>query len=82
MQWDLNQMTPSDYCVMGMHMEFESYDSTSIDVDVRNYFIQEYGVQVEYVNSVYDIDTFFQLAQAESKLAKRKALIDAFLRQK
>ena len=39
---DMENLTPSDYCLQGHYMKFESYTQESMEKEVREFFNQEY----------------------------------------
>ena len=42
MELDNEALTPSDYCLMGMHMSFEDYTSQGMKDEIVEYFNDMY----------------------------------------
>lgn len=63
MELDDNALTPSDYCLMGMHMKFEDYTSQGMKDEIIEYFNEQYGGKgdsIEYINISYKIDKYYE----------------------
>jgi len=59
---DIGILTPSDFCLMGKHMEFDNYDPESIKAEIEAELKNEYEIsEVIYVNPVYDISNYYQV---------------------
>jgi hypothetical protein len=78
---DMQTLTPSDFCLMGKHMEFEKYDPESIKTEIENELKAEYGISdVVYVNPVYDISNYYQVFASYNETMKLKILADAHMK--
>jgi hypothetical protein len=70
---DMENLTPSDYCLQGHYMKFESYTQESMEKEVREFFNQEYdglGDKIEYVNPAYNIGSYYELSEKFRLLSK------------
>jgi hypothetical protein len=58
---DVLTLTPSDFCLMGKHMEFENYDPESIKKEIKEELEKQYDLsnEIVYVNPVYDISNYY-----------------------
>lgn len=80
---DEENLTPSDFCLMGIYMKkFKKYDPKFIADTVKQKVEEKYDVKVEYVNPVFDIADFFKIAEEHNKLLKKKVLIDEYMKEK
>lgn len=63
MELDKKALTPSDYCLMGMHMKFEDYTPQGMKNEIIEYFNEHYdgqGENIEYINISYDIREYYK----------------------
>jgi hypothetical protein len=69
--------TPSDFCLMGRHMQFEQYDPASIKREIEEELKERYGIEeVVYVNPVYDIADYYRVVASQHEITKLKLLTD------
>jgi hypothetical protein len=59
---DHKTYTPSDFCLMGIDMIFDSYCPDEIEKEITTVFKEKYNVDIEYVNTAYTIKNFFDLS--------------------
>lgn len=80
-QLDMAILTPSDFCLMGKHMEFENYDPESIKQEIVDELRTSYEIQdVVYVNPVYDISDYYQVFAKYHELVKLKVMTDSHMK--
>ena len=78
---DLGVATPSDFCLMGKHMIFESYDPDSIKADICAELKATYDIdEIVYVNPVYDISNYYQIVCKYNEIIKLKVMTDAHMK--
>lgn len=71
MELDDKALTPSDYCLMGMHMKFEDYTAQGMKEEITEYFIENYNQleeNIEYINISYNINKYYKLSQRYDEL--------------
>ena len=78
LELDIQAKTPSDFCIMGMNMKFNSYGPDDIEKEIRESFQRRYGIEVEYVNPAFSIDEFYKLFEKQNQLMKQKMQVDAY----
>ena len=79
---DMENLTPSDYCLQGHYMKFESYTQESMEKEVREFFNQEYdmlGDKIEYVNPAYNIGSYYELSEKIRLLSKEMQMVDEYI---
>ena len=77
---DKNIESPSDYCLMGKHMEFENYDPQSIENEIKEQFDLKYqNIQIVYSNPVYDISDYYKVFADYNDIVKLKLLTDSHM---
>lgn len=73
--------TPSDFCLMGRHMQFEQYDPASIKKEIEEELKERYNIsEVVYVNPVYDIADYYRVVASQHETMKLKLLADAHMK--
>lgn len=78
---DMGILTPSDFCLMGKHMEFSNYDPDSIKAEIESELQSAYEIsEVVYVNPVYDISNYYQVFAKYNEIIKLKLLTDAHMK--
>jgi hypothetical protein len=63
---DLDAVTPSDFCVMGRHMVFDSYNLEDMDAQITRVFEERYGISEEeimYINYTFNIEKIYSLTE-------------------
>jgi hypothetical protein len=78
---DQDAFTPSDYCIMGHSMQFESYHPKEIEAKVKEVFCAKYDMEeddIVYVNPCFDIGDFYKLSEKYNNLMKEKGIVDAY----
>lgn len=75
---DHKTYTPSDFCLMGIDMIFDSYCPDEIEKEITTVFKEKYNVDIEYVNTAYTIKNFFDLSQKHNELMKLKMLVEGY----
>lgn len=59
---DLNAYTPSDFCVMGSSMDFDSFSIADMKEKVESVFKDKFKIDgIEYVNPAYRIGDIYDL---------------------
>jgi hypothetical protein len=79
MELDNDALTPSDYCLMGMHMKFEDYTAQGMKDDIIEYFNEQFdgqGDNIEYINIGYDIREYYKHSERYDQLIKNQYLVD------
>ena len=80
---DQDAITPSDYCLMGMHMTFDGdYSQKGIEKELREYLNDKYqrmGDQIHYVNVAYEIKDFFKLTTRFNELDKNIKIAEGYI---
>jgi hypothetical protein len=78
---DKGILTPSDFCLMGRHMEFDNYDPESIKNEIQEELNSQYGIdELVYVNPVYDIADYYRVVASRHEISKLKLLTDAHMK--
>ena len=75
---DIENLTPSDYCLQGYYMNFEDYKPQAMEQEIRNFFNEEYeglGDKIEYVNPAYDIGSYYELSEKMRILSKELQIV-------
>lgn len=78
---DMDALTPSDFCLMGRNMVFESYAPKDMREAIVKAFSERYGVAEEdivYINFAYNIGKFYQYTNKFHELSKKEMLIKAY----
>jgi hypothetical protein len=78
LQLDKGVYTPSDFCVMGMEMEFDDYSMEHMEEKVKEVFDRKYQAKVEYVNPCFKIGDIYALNDKFNALEKMKRLIEVY----
>jgi hypothetical protein len=79
---DIENLTPSDYCLQGYYMEFEDYKPAAMEEEIRKYFNEEYngmGDKIEYVNPAYDIGSYYELSEKMRMLSKEMQMVEQYM---
>jgi len=82
MELDDKALTPSDYCLMGMHMKFEDYTSQGMKDEIKEYFLENFDMSndlIEYINISFKINKYYKLSQRFDELHKNQFLVDQYL---
>lgn len=58
---DMDLYTPSDFCLMGVNMEFKNYSPDAIEQEIKQTFETDFGVEVEFVNVAYEVVDYVEI---------------------
>jgi hypothetical protein len=75
---DTETFTPSDFCLMGEGMAFDSYFQDDIENEIRAHFKSKYNIDIVYTNAAYDIKNFYEWTQRLNYLFKMKMLVEGY----
>lgn len=79
---DQENLTPSDFCVMGINIKMDKHDSKYIQDTLKEKLESQYAVKIEYINPVYDIGDYFKIAAKYNEIYKKKVLVDEYIKSK
>lgn len=77
-KFDTETFSPSDFCIMGVGMKFESYFQDDIENEIRTYLKDTFDVEIVYANATYDIKNFYVWTQRLNQLMKMKMLVEGY----
>ena len=76
---DLDAYTPSDFCVMGSSMDFDSFSIADMKKEVDQVFRDKYKTDgIVYVNPAYKIGDIYDLMAKKDELGKCLMLVDNY----
>ena len=77
---DLDAYTPSDFCLMGSSMDFESLKISDMKEEISKAFSEKYNIDdsVVYVNPAYRIGDIYDLLKKKDELGKCLMLVDNY----
>ena len=79
---DVGILSPSDFCIMGKHMEFKNYDVEEMEKEIREHLKEFYDINdIVYINPIFDISNFYQIFAKYNKLMKLKNLAENHRRE-
>ena len=79
---DVGILTPSDYCLMGRHMNFKDYNVKSIKAEIAAELKDRYDIdEIVYVNLVYDISKYYKVYAKYNEISKLKVLTDLHMKK-
>lgn len=68
---DFDAYTPSDFCLMGSGINFDSFKNADMKENIKNRFKTKYNVEdIVYVNPAYRIGDFYDLLKKKDELEK------------
>jgi hypothetical protein len=78
-------LTPADYCIMGMGMDFEEPGNADhINEKIKEYFEENYqmGSKIQYTNAAYNIGEFYSTSTRYNDLNGQIALVEYYIEQR
>jgi len=78
-------LTPADYCIMGMNMDFEEPGNADhIHEKIKEYFEENYqmGSKIIYTNAAYNIGEFYSTSTRYNDLNGQIALVEYYIEQR
>jgi hypothetical protein len=76
---DLDAYTPSDFCLMGSSMDFDSFKIADMKEKIELTFKSKYQVEgIVYVNPAYRIGDIYDLLKKKDELGKCLMLVENY----
>lgn len=76
---DLDAYTPSDFCLMGSSMDFESFKIDDMKQEIEEHFKEECKIDgIVYVNPAYRIGDIYELLKKKDDLGKCLMLVENY----